>query len=156
MRKISLVDRERLTAALAERGWARSLIETADLDDLLATAKAGCWMRLEGEGRGLDASDGGGGALAAALGVASARLVRHRAGDFGLPPTEAGTTFLLDLNDDWPSPRGGLLLFQDGDQVAGFRPQAGAVTLFDGARTPLLTLVAPGAPDRYAIIGRLA
>ncbi len=156
MRKISLVDGENLAAALAERGWARSRVETADLDDLLTIAKAGRWARLEGDGRGLDAGDEGDGALAAALGVASARFVRHRAGDFGLPPTEAGTSFLLDLNADWPSRRGGLLLFQDGDRVAGFRPQAGAVTLFDGARAPLLTLVAPGAPDRYAIIGRLA
>ena len=68
----------------------------------------------------------------------------------GLP---AGDGFVLDL-EDRASPCGGLLLAIDGDRLTGWRPEAGVLTVFsEGAL--VLSPVAPGAPERRAIVGRL-
>ena len=69
----------------------------------------------------------------------------------GLP---AGAGFVLDLVDR-AAPGGGLLLGIQGDRLTGWRPEAGAVTVVcDGAL--VLSPVVPGAPERRAIVGRLA
>ena len=84
------------------------------------------------------------------------QLVRHRAGHEGLPPVQE-VGFVLDLSPDWPSGDGGLLLFVDEHgRVEGWRPEAGALTLYDAARPPLLTMVAPHASRaRLAVAGSL-
>ena len=69
----------------------------------------------------------------------------------GLP---AGAGFVLDL-EDRASPCGGLLLAIKGDRLTGWRPEAGALSVFsEGAL--VLSPVVPGAPARRAIVGRLA
>ena len=48
----------------------------------------------------------------------------------------------------------GLLLFQDGDRVRGWRPERGSLTLFAGSRSPILSLVTPAArTPRLAVLG---
>jgi hypothetical protein len=85
-------------------------------------------------------------------------VVRHGAGGRGLPPLDGtGWGFTLDLNRGWRSSWGGLLLFVEADGTAkGWRPEAGALTLYDLARPPLLTAVVPGAPARLSVVGRAA
>lgn len=80
------------------------------------------------------------------------RLMRHRPGGHGLPP---GVGLVIDLNLGWRSADGGLLLFEEADgRTVGWRPEAGAATLFEPARPPVLSLVAPGAPEpRLALVG---
>ena len=69
----------------------------------------------------------------------------------GLPE---GPAFILDLTDR-SSAEGGLLLRPDGeDRVAGWRPEAAALTVFgEGALT--LSPTSPGAGRRLAISGRI-
>lgn len=87
----------------------------------------------------------------------SLSAICHGSGDHGLPPSTGGSAFILDLNADWGSQHGGLLLFADNGRLEGWRPEPGAVTLFDAARPPLLTAVTPGAPSpRLALLGTLA
>jgi len=69
----------------------------------------------------------------------------------GLPP---GDGFVLDL-EDRASACGGLLLAPDGDRLTGWRPERGALTAFREGRM-VLSPVVPGAPERRAIVGRLA
>lgn len=70
----------------------------------------------------------------------------------GLPE---GPAFVLDLSDR-PSAYGGLLLRADGeDRVAGWRPEAAALTVFAEAGLTL-SPTAPGASRRPAIVGRIA
>lgn len=85
---------------------------------------------------------------------ASLRLMRHRPGGHGLP-RDVG--LVIDLNFGWRSADGGLLLFEEGDgRTFGWRPEAGSVTLFDADHPPVLSLVAPAAPEpRLALVGRL-
>ena len=84
------------------------------------------------------------------------RLVRHGAGAFGLPPMD-GLAFTLDLTLGWTSDDGGLLLFVDADgRVEGWRPEAGALTLYDSARPPVLSMLPPTVRRaRLAIFGGL-
>ena len=79
-------------------------------------------------------------------------LVRHGAGAYGAPPA-AGVGCLLDLSGDWRSEDGGLLLIIEPEgSLHGWRPEAGALTLYVAGRAPLLTMVSPGAPEpRYAL-----
>lgn len=80
--------------------------------------------------------------------------LRHGPGAHGLP-TAAGTGFLLDLTDG-RSQDGGLLLFGE-ERVEGWRPQAGALTVFSADHPPVLTLVAPDArAPRLSVFGTLA
>ena len=66
----------------------------------------------------------------------------------------AGGSCPIDL-EDRASPCGGLLLAIKGDRLTGWRPEAGALTVFsEGAL--VLSPVVPGAPERRAIVGRLA
>lgn len=83
-------------------------------------------------------------------------LLRHGPGDQGLPPlAEAGSYgFAIDLTEARRTLDGGLLLFVDEDgRTAGWRAEAGVLTLWRG-RDPLLTEVAPGAPERLTMVGR--
>ena len=103
-------------------------------------------------------------ALAASGGACPVEDVRALLADFspttdiqwwresdGLP---AGAGLVLDL-EDRASPCGGLLLAIEGDRLTGWRPEAGALTVFsEGAL--ILSPVVPGAPERRAIVGRLA
>ncbi|HEX8570778.1 MAG TPA: hypothetical protein VF699_12780 [Caulobacteraceae bacterium] len=84
------------------------------------------------------------------------RLVRHGPRGAGLPPAK-GVGFTVDLSRDWRSSDGGLLLFVDEEgRAEGWRPEPGALTLYDAARPPLLTMVVPGvAKPRVALFGRL-
>lgn len=69
----------------------------------------------------------------------------------GLPE---GPAFILDLIDR-SSTAGGLLLRPDGeDRVAGWRPEAGALTVF-GSSGLILSPTSPGADRRLAISGRI-
>jgi hypothetical protein len=88
--------------------------------------------------------------------VGEATVVRHAAGGRGLPPAPGGGFgFVLDLNAAWRSGWGGLLLFVDEHGRAhGWRPEAGAITVYDPARPPLLTAVTAGAPPRLSVVGR--
>ena len=70
----------------------------------------------------------------------------------GLPE---GPAFILDLTDR-SSAEGGLLLRPDGeDRVAGWRPEAAALTVFGNGGLTLSPTV-PGASRRPAIAGRIA
>lgn len=70
----------------------------------------------------------------------------------GLPE---GPAFVLDLADR-SSVDGGLLLRADGeDRVAGWRPEAAALTAFREAGLTL-SPTSPGAARRAAIVGRIA
>jgi hypothetical protein len=83
-------------------------------------------------------------------------LLRHGPGDHGLPPLAGGDgyAFAIDLTDARRTLDGGLLLFVDGDgRAEGWRAEAGALTLWRGA-DPVLTEMAPGAPQRLTLVGR--
>lgn len=70
----------------------------------------------------------------------------------GLPQ---GPAFILDL-EDRGSADGGLLLRSDGeDRVTGWRPEAGALTVFRDTDV-VLSPVTPGVSRRLAITGLLA
>lgn len=69
-------------------------------------------------------------------------------------PLPTGRGFVLDLSDR-PSQQGGLLLVPDGDRLTGWRPEAGALTVFEPGAL-LVSPVTPGAAPRPAILGRLA
>lgn len=85
---------------------------------------------------------------------ATIRLLRHGSLARGLPKAE-GLVFMLDLTDG-RSQDGGLLLFGE-DRVDGWRPEAGALTVFDGSRPPLMTLVTATAKSpRISVFGTLA
>ena len=80
------------------------------------------------------------------------KLIRHRPGGHGAPAAQGGVACLLDLVDGWASQDGGLLLLTEPEgSVHGWRPEAGALTLYLEGRTPLLTMLAPTAPPRYAL-----
>jgi hypothetical protein len=82
-------------------------------------------------------------------------LVRHRAGDRGLPVISAagGAGFAIDLTDARRTLDGGLLLFAETDgALTGWRAETGALTLWTG-EGPDLTELAPGSPDRLTLIG---
>lgn len=84
----------------------------------------------------------------------SLRLLRHGPLARGLPAV-SGLVFLLDLTDG-RSQDGGLLLFGE-ERVEGWHPEAGALTVFDGSRPPLLTLVtATAKAPRLSVFGTLA
>lgn len=69
----------------------------------------------------------------------------------GLPN---GPAFILDL-DDRGSAEGGLLLRSESDdRLSGWRPEAGALTVF-GQMEMALSPTMPGAARRLAIVGRL-
>ena len=151
--------RTALLEGLADNGWARATeVATARAcASLLRKASRAAWSRLDGEGFSLEIAPLDDAALAAALGASDLRLVRHGVGDHGLPPVVEGRIgFVLDLNAGWPSQHGGLLIFADGDRVRGWRPEPGALTLFDTARPPILSGVSPGArAPRLAVMGSL-
>jgi hypothetical protein len=144
---------------LAAQGWARTAdaVPAQVCEDLLAAASTAQWAATTGDGHALDSASLAAPDLAAALGASDLRLIRHSPGQSGLPPLAGGRTGLvLDLNSDWSSPHGGLLLFQDGDRVRGWRPERGSLTLFDGSRPPILSLVTPAArTPRLAVLGVL-
>lgn len=88
--------------------------------------------------------------------VGELTLIRHRAGDHGLPawPREAEFRFAIDLTDARSSVGGGVLLFLDETgRGSGWRAESGAMTIWSGA-DPELTELVPGAPDRLTLIGQ--
>ncbi|HEY0053571.1 MAG TPA: hypothetical protein VGB49_09180 [Caulobacteraceae bacterium] len=95
--------------------------------------------------------------LAVGVDADPARFLRHEPGGRGLPAMEGEARwFVLDLNADWPSEAGGLLLFEAGDRADGWTPKPGGLTLFDTGHVPVLSLVAPSASGaRLAVWGRL-
>jgi hypothetical protein len=142
---------------LAAQGWARAAdaVPAWVCEDLLAAASTAQWVATTGDGHALDTASLEAPDLAAALGASDLWLIRHSPGQSGLPPIVGGRTrLLLDLNSDWSSAHGGLLLFQDGDRVRGWRPERGSLTLFAGSRPPILSLVTPAArTPRLAVLG---
>jgi hypothetical protein len=71
-----------------------------------------------------------------------------------LLPKNATAGFLLDLDPaDWRSEWGGLLLFQDGERLHGYRPVPGALTLFPASIRPLISLIVPQGRRRTSILG---
>jgi hypothetical protein len=71
-----------------------------------------------------------------------------------LLPEDATAGFLLDLDPPgWRSEWGGLLLFQDGERLHGYRPVPGALTLFPAATRPLISLITPQGRRRTSILG---
>jgi hypothetical protein len=156
---ISLPERDALRVSLAEQGWARTVdaVPAEVCDDLLAAAAMADWSSLAGDGYALDIASLGAPALMTALGASDLRLIRHDHGQLGLPPADRGRIgFILDLNTGWPSEHGGLLMFQDGDRLRGWRPERGALTLFDLSRPLILSVVTPAArAPRLAVLGRL-
>jgi hypothetical protein len=151
-------ERAALLAQLAARGWAvpDRPAPAALCDALVAAAGQATWSPRSGEGFHLDTAPLTAAGLRAQLGEADLLFVRHAAGQYGLPPLEGeGVGVILDLNSAWPSQHGGLLLFDQTDHLEGRRPEPGALTLFDTARPPLLTLVTPNAAPRLALYGRL-
>ena len=129
-----------------------------------AAARAAAWTGLEAEGLRCWTAPLDDEALVAAVTAALAEaglapptdlsLIRHAGEDHGLPKGP-GIGFLLDLADG-RSGQGGLVMTGD-DPMRGWRPEAGVLTLFDGARPPLLTTVTPGAATpRLAVFGHIA
>lgn len=82
-------------------------------------------------------------------------LLRHRPGDRGLPADAwQGLRFALDLTGSDSSLLGGaLIFFDDTGRGAGWRAEAGALTVWSGPDPDLSELV-PGAPERLTLIGR--
>ncbi len=130
--------------------------------------RSGAWRRFADDHRDLDIRPLTEKALVAALtralrplGFAPAAppvLMRHRAGQFGAPDAPAeDAAFLVDLNAGWRSEWGGLVLFVgEHGRAQGWRPEAGALTLYDALRPPLVTMVSSTAPEpRLAFFGRL-
>ena len=69
-------------------------------------------------------------------------------------PKDAKAGFLLDLDPaGWRSEWGGLLLFQEGERLHGYRPVPGALTLFPAAARPLISLITPQGGRRTSILG---
>ena len=156
---ITLPEREVLRVSLAEHGWARAAeaAPVAVCDALLADAAAADWTGQAGEGFALDTAPLHAPDLLQSLGGTDLRLIRHGEGQFGLPLADLGPTgFILDLGPDWRSEYGGLLMFEAGDRLRGWRPGKGTLTLFDPSRPVLLSLgtAAPPAP-RLSVLGRL-
>ncbi|WP_296820611.1 hypothetical protein [Brevundimonas sp.] len=127
-------------AKLTTAGWLR-------LRGVAAMDVCAQWARLQAEGAECPKAEVG--ARLAALGdIHDLRWWDEAA---GLPP---GDGFVLDL-EDRASACGGLLLAPDGDRLTGWRPERGALTAFREGRM-VLSPVVPGAPERRAIVGRLA
>ena len=129
----------------AAAGWRRSIgahhaLETARLPPDAAAAFKAALARLGLKVRGAPA------------------FVRHGPGGYDAPAAEGGVGCLLDLAAGWPSQHGGLLLIIEPEgSVHGWRPEAGALTLYAAERAPLLSMVAPGAPrPRHALFARAA
>lgn len=81
-------------------------------------------------------------------------VLKHAAGDCGLPPLDGSHAFALDLTSARRTLDGGLLLFVSKDaSVLGWRAEAGALTIWSGP-APELTELAPGSPDRLTLVGR--
>lgn len=132
--------REAADDALLVMGWRRSR-------DAVGTDLRAHWARLQAQGAACPSAD-----LRAELAeLGDLRDVRWWDETAGLPEEDA---FILDL-EDRASVWGGLLLIPDGERLSGWRPEAGALTVFRAGRMVLSPLV-PGAPQRRAIIGRLA
>lgn len=88
------------------------------------------------------------------FGAVDAVVLKHEAGDCGLPPLDGGHAFALDLTSARRTLDGGLLLFVSDDaSVVGWRAEAGALTIWSGA-APELSELAPGSPDRLTLVGR--
>lgn len=122
----------------------------------MTRAEAATWSRLDGDGFSLEIAPLDDPALAEALGASGLRFIRHAVGDHGLPPIAGkGVGGLLDLNADWPSQHGGLLMVTEAGRLKGWRPEQGALTLFDLSRAPVLSMVGRGGP-RLAVFGLLA
>ena len=134
--------------------------------DALDTGKG--WSRIRDEARDLELKPLDDAAFAEALArslqpfgfapAAAPSLLRHNPGQFGTPPAPSEEAcFLIDLNPEWRSEWGGLALFVgEHGRAQGWRPQAGALLLYDAVRPLLLTMVSPGAPTpRLALFGRL-
>lgn len=155
----TLPDRPSLAARLSENGWLRlEAVAPAELcQALLATAASAKWTTRSGPGHSLDMAPLEAPDIAAGLGASTLQLIRHAPGQYGLPPVgAAGPGLLLDLNEDWPSHHGGLVMIEDGGQLRGWRPQAGALMMFQASRPPLLTMVTPSAlTPRLALFGCL-
>lgn len=155
----TLPDRPSLAARLSDNGWLRlDAVAPAELRQaLLATAASATWTTRSGPGYSLDMAPLETPGIAAGLGASNLQLIRHAPGHYGLPPVEAGGVGLvLDLNEDWPSHHGGLVMIEDGGQLRGWRPQAGALMMFPASRPPLLTMVTPSAlTPRLALLGCL-
>ncbi len=65
--------------------------------------------------------------------------------------------FVLDLDPpQWRSEWGGLLLFQSGERLHGYRPVPGALTLFAADARPMISLVMLRAPPRVSLLGQWA
>lgn len=146
--------------ALAREGRARlhGVLSIAQCEDLCSRLADADWLRVATEeGRLATAEIDRPSALEVLGELGSLMAICHGSGDHGLPPLMGATAFVLDLNADWGSQQGGLLLFGDNGRVEGWRPEPGALTLFDPARPPLLTAVTPGAPGpRLCLVGTLA
>lgn len=86
-------------------------------------------------------------------------VVRHQAGDRGLPALTAAAShfgFTIDLTDARRTLDGGILLFAAGqDRVIGWRAETGALTIWNG-EAPNLTELAACSPDRLTLAGRAA
>lgn len=157
---LSQARRKALLEGLSHYGWARAteVASAKACDALLRKADRAVWSRLEGDGFSLETAPLDDPELSAALGAADLHLIRHGEGDHGLPPIIEGRVgFILDLCPAWPSQHGGLLMFTDGDRIRGWRPEQGALTLFDLARPLILSVVSRDARGpRVAVLGRLA
>ena len=135
--------------------WRRAAFLDPAVVAELAEADAGGWRASEGPAHGFETAEPPPettAAFAAALGLLglelrrSPALVRHPPGGHGAPPPEGGVGCLLDLDTDWRSEAGGLLLLLEPEgSVHGWRPEAGALTLYAERRAPLLTMVSPAA-----------
>lgn len=151
--------------ALASHGRARLSLPLQP-DDLLAPSDGDGWRERRAEHAWFDQA-----AVdedqarriedvfaASSLTLAEAPLwMRHDAGRFGAPAFAGPLGFVLDVNAGWRASWGGLLLFGDEDgRLEGWRPERGALTLFDVTRPPVLTLVTPLAgAARLALVGDL-
>lgn len=159
-RGITLPERDVLRASLAGHGWARAAgaVPASVCDGLREAAASAAWTSLTGEDFDLDAAPLHDPKLLEALSASDLKLIRHRGGQYGLPLADIDRVgFILDLSPDWHSEYGGLLMFEDGDRLRGWRPEPGALTLFDLSRPLVLSLVTTAAPaPRLAVLGRLA
>jgi hypothetical protein len=121
-----------LASGAAEAGW--RAVSGADhaFDTAAAASPAAAAFRAALARIGLDAK--------------APVMVRHPPGAYGAPAPGQGIGCLLDLNEEWASQDGGLLLLVEPEgSVHGWRPAAGALTLYTAARTPLLSMVSTAA-----------
>ncbi len=132
-----------------------------------AAGHGGGWLRVTDAGRDLEERPFDDRVFTRCLAEALAqigleagalRLVRHQSGGFGLPAAEGPLAFAIDLNSDWRSDWGGLLLFAGArGPLSGWRPEPGALTVFDAAGGAALSLIAPEAVEpRLMLFGPLA